>query len=79
MSDSLQACQKSSTCCMALCVLTWTRMKAISPQQKKQIRPLYPIRPIPRHEVQGELLFAYGRLFARGPDGRWHLVETTDD
>jgi len=46
-------------------------------------RPLYPMEPIRASEATGELLYAFGRLFARGPDSRWHIVEIdgggTDD
>lgn len=60
-------------------VLTKADMQAAQhPDGHNQARPFYPVRPISIQEAHGELLYAFGRLFARGPDSRWHLVEMDD-
>lgn len=54
------------------CVATMDQIQ--NSESTKQTRPLYPVRPILLTQTHGELLYAYGRLFARGDDERWHLV-----
>lgn len=41
------------------------------------VRTLYPVEPVQTAaEMEGAYLWSFGRLFVRGRDGRWHVVES---
>jgi hypothetical protein len=45
---------------------------------KPQRAPIYPFKPVTLAEVgdpPNDLIRAFDRLFVRGDDGHWHLVE----
>jgi hypothetical protein len=47
--------------------------------QSQSVGPAYPLQLIAQNEAKGELVFAYGRLFARDrKSGRWAIVDESD-